>query len=580
MKRILGLVLTVTLLLSAVSFAAAEDVADIALTGTVNQYGWEVPEETIEIVYYACSDDATDQQEEDERLAEVDRVLLEEFNIKITKLIYSQDSTERLNMMLAADDYPDVIVGLTDAMANTFIEQGRAVELTPYLDKYGQNVYASYGEYINLLREEDGSLYKLSSCAGNTTDVMGRDFAIRWDWLQEAGLDVPDSFESYYEAVKTLVEAHPTNENGEKVYGISAFTLEGEELYTTPLLFLGFYNAPTGIYKLNDDDSITYWVDTEEGRQVAHYINQYWQDGLLDPDFQTKDYETSKAFMSSERVAGNIGTWWHNFVGGYQIWMSTEDDYTDDKRMANLTWEETDATPNLITNNYIRSDRVIITDKADNVEAIMMYFNWQQTPMGIAFNSMGPAGDDMAWSIDENGDIKLSDMYWYGDPDDPQFLWDDFEKNCGSWNYVMANPGYTPVNRADDPAEGWASPVATVNLWDLTPDYSLLDPDKMSIGNLMFLYGSENSDIYLTDMTAWNVTFSSEDEEAIIQQDVEDALLTGWCNCIMADTDEECDELYDKMVDDLHALGLDILVEAQQATVSENFAKLDGSYWD
>jgi len=580
MKRILGILLTVTLLLTSASFAVAEEVGDIELTGEVNQYGWAVPKETLKIVYYSCDDDATDQQEENERLEEVAQIMKDEFNIEITKLIYSQDSTERLNMMLASDDYPDVIVGLTDAMANTFIEQGRAVELTPYLEKYGQNVLATYGEYINLLREDDGSIYKLSSCAGNTTDVMGRDFSIRWDWLQEAGLDVPDSFASYHDAIATLVAQHPTNENGEKVYGFSAFTLEGAELYTTPLLFLGFYNAPTGIYKLNDDDTITYWVDTDEGREVAHYINGFWQEGLIDPDFQTKDYDTSVAFMSSERVAGNIGTWWHNFTGGYQIWMSTEDNYTDDKRMANLTWEETDATPNLITNNYIRSNRVIITDKASDPAAIMRYFDWQQSPLGIAFNSMGPAGEDKAWTIDENGDIKVDEKYWYGDPDDPQFLWDDFEENCGNWNYVMTNPGYTPVNREDNPSEGWASPVATVNMWDLTPDYSLLDPDRISIGNLMFLYGMENSTTYLTDMTAWNTTFSSEDEEAIILQDVNDALLTDWCNCIMAETDEECDELYDKMVSDLHSLGLDQLVEAQQETVSENFAKLDGSYWD
>ena len=45
--------------------------------------------------------------------------------------------------MLAANDYPEVIVGMSDAMANTFIEQGRAIELTPYLEKYGQNVLAS-----------------------------------------------------------------------------------------------------------------------------------------------------------------------------------------------------------------------------------------------------------------------------------------------------------------------------------------------------------------------------------------------------------------------------------------------------
>lgn len=560
--------------------AATGEIAEVALTDEVNQYGWTVPENTITITYYACDDDATDQAEEDERLAEAHQVMLDEFNIDITKQIYAQDSTERLNMMLASNDYPDVIVGMSDVMANSFIEQDRAVELTPYLEKYGQDIYATYGDYINLLKDDEGNLYKLSSCHGSTTDAMGRDFSIRWDWLQETGLDVPNSFESYYEAIKAIVANHPTTESGEKVYGITAFSQSGAEFYETPLLYLGFYNTATGIYKLNDDGTITHWVDTEEGREVAHYINKFWQDGLIDPDFQAKDYDTSVAFMSSERVAGNIGTWWHNYTGGYQVWMSTSDNYDDSKRMQELTWEETDATPNLISNNFIRSNRIIITDQAEHPEEIVTYWNWQQSPLGVAFNSMGPQGEDKAWVIDEDGNAKIDERYWYGDPDNSQFLWDDFEsKSCGGWNYVMANPGYTPVNRAENPAEGWASPVSAVNMWDLIPNYEEMDRDKLAVGQLMNLYNEETSDTYLTDTTAWNTAFASDSEEATIQQDVKDKLLADWCLCIMAETDEECDALYDQLVDDLHNIGLDKLVAAQQQALADNQAKLDGSYW-
>ena len=185
-KRFLGLILSLVMLLSCLGVTAvADEVRDIELTGETNKYGWEIPVETLKFSYYSCDDDATNQKEEDERLAEVDKVLKDEFNIEIEKLIYAQDSTERLNLMLAANDYPEVIVGMSDAMANTFIEQGRAIELTPYLEKYGQNVLASYGPYINMLKEDDGSLYKLSSCIGNTTDVMGRDFEIRWDLFEK-----------------------------------------------------------------------------------------------------------------------------------------------------------------------------------------------------------------------------------------------------------------------------------------------------------------------------------------------------------------------------------------------------------
>ena len=43
--------------------------------------------------------------------------------------------------------------------------------------------------------------------------------------------------------------------------------------------------------------------------------------------------------MSNERVVGNIGTWWHSYVGGHQVWQSTEEDWTIDKRMQCVTFE-------------------------------------------------------------------------------------------------------------------------------------------------------------------------------------------------------------------------------------------------
>ena len=35
-------------------------------------------------------------------------------------------------------------------------------------------------------------------------------------------------------------------------------------------------------------------------------------------------------------LAGNIGTWWHNFTGGHQVWETTDENYTIDKRMQEL----------------------------------------------------------------------------------------------------------------------------------------------------------------------------------------------------------------------------------------------------
>lgn len=558
------------------STSSGSELPDLAIKET-NKYGYEVTEEPISFAYYYAEVSDFDINEEDERLANVNEILKNEFNLEIDKIEYKQEEVERLNLMLSTNDYPECIVGAVENMANTFIEQDRAIDLTPYLEKYAPNVLAGMGDYINLMKSEDGKIYKLPYNWGDTTDSMGKDFSIRADLLEKAGLDWPNSFESYYEAIKTIVEQNPTNENGEKTYGITAFTLKGEEFYQAPLAMMGFAGTQTGYYKVADDNTLTHWVDTEEGLWVAKYINQFWRDGLIDPDFQTKDYDQSVAFMSNERVVGNIGTWWHNYVGGYQIWMSTEDDWTIDKRMQELTWEvEGEDTPKLISNNFIRTERTIITDKAEHPEWLAHYWNWEVTPMGVAFVSMGPEGEDMAWKINEDGDIQVNDMYWYGDPENPQFLWGDFEEKCGSWNYQMVAPGYTPVDRRDNPAEGWAEPVMAVNLWDQIADYSKMPEDKLDAGGQVNLLNTETSTTYLWDMTPYSVSFASTDPVSITYTEIKEAIVADWINVVMANSEEECEQKFNEMKEHLHSLGLDTVTEYQQEVLAKNTEILEG----
>ena len=396
-----------------------------------------------------------------------------------------------------------------------------------------------------------------------------------------------DSFESYYETVKKLVELNPTNEQGEKTYGFTAFSEKGEEFYKTPLAYMGLYGVSSGTntsggtithyYKQNDDGSITHWVDTEEGLEVAKYINRFWREGLIDPDFQTKDYDSALAFMSNERVVGNIGTWWHSYVGGHQVWQSTEEDWTIDKRMQCVTFEETDATPALISDNFIRTTRNIITDKCENPEEVMLFWNWECTPMGVAFTSMGPEGEGRPWSIDEDGNCKVNDWYWYGKDGDNTFLWDNWENEMGSGNYWMAAPGYTPENRVDDPSEGWADPVAAVNEWDLVPNFDEMDQSRLAPGQQIQKFNQETSKAYVWDQTLWTISFGPDDPEKIINQDIADHISSAWVEIVMADTEEECVELFEQMREDLHSMGLDDLVAYQQETLEKNTAKFNGT---
>ena len=62
---------------------------DLAIKET-NQYGYEVTEEPISFSYYYAEVSDTDINEEDARLANVDQILKDEFNLEITKIQYKR----------------------------------------------------------------------------------------------------------------------------------------------------------------------------------------------------------------------------------------------------------------------------------------------------------------------------------------------------------------------------------------------------------------------------------------------------------------------------------------------------------
>ena len=97
--------------------------------------------------------------------AVMDEWLLENLNVTFDWQYMTGDMTERLNLMLADNSYPSVITNMPDDMAEKFIAQGKAVDLTEYLDDM-PNLTRRMGDYINMLKDDEGHIYKLSTLWG------------------------------------------------------------------------------------------------------------------------------------------------------------------------------------------------------------------------------------------------------------------------------------------------------------------------------------------------------------------------------------------------------------------------------
>ena len=148
MKKFTALFLILIMMLTNVAAFAQS-------TPKVNKFGWEIPEETIKFTVYRGSASPDDYAKYSEKMR---AYLLENFNVDITLQVFENSATERLNLMLAANDYPDVIVASV-LDSKQWLDQKRAVDITDYISNGTvPNLVERYGQYLPRLYSDDGRL--------------------------------------------------------------------------------------------------------------------------------------------------------------------------------------------------------------------------------------------------------------------------------------------------------------------------------------------------------------------------------------------------------------------------------------
>lgn len=349
----------------------------------VNEFGWGVPEKTLKIgLLNAYGDDAPIEEQKAGR-ENMKKYLLDKFNVQIDEQEVTGDGTEALNLALSSGTYPDVVYGATYNMALKFQNQGKAIELTPYMDTIGKDIKADCKDVYPLLLDDQGKLWFIPTEMGSLMELPDYSAAIRYDeWLAIGSpkIETPDD---YYNALKAVLKANPKTPKGEKRYALSLYDFD------YPLYLTGYWGFKRG-WQIDDDNSFTYWAFTDQGKEMTKWFNQIYRDGNLDPDAFANKFDDWKAKFSAERIAGSIGSWWMCWNAGHEVWQSLDPKTPENKRYVQVGFKAPDAKAAYITGkNKYGSYETIVTDKAKDVENIIRFINFQATERGMALFNWG-----------------------------------------------------------------------------------------------------------------------------------------------------------------------------------------------
>ena len=205
--------------------------------------------------------------------------------------------SENFNLMIASGDYPDFVGmggyagGLTKALDDEVI-----IDLTDYVQNdmpaLCQRVDAA-GVWKELLND-DGQILSIPSL--NSEDFVDRGPVIRGDWLEQLGMDEPQTYDDMYELGKAALNQFDID---------YAYFFNAQ--FTPSITFSAGFDLPVmdisavGYHLYQLDGEVKSCLVDDNLKDYLKLMQKWYQDGLLSRDFfNAVGMEVKTAFAADE----------------------------------------------------------------------------------------------------------------------------------------------------------------------------------------------------------------------------------------------------------------------------------------
>lgn len=318
------------------------------------------------------------------------------------KMDYPADSNDnRIELMVATGEYPDFV--FAKGSVSTLIRNDALIDMSDLIDEYGPNIKKLYGdEYENLrYSSEDPSIYQLCSdkVQEETLETSGT-AQLQWAVLQENQYRVPYTLEEYTQMIRDYMEKYPMI-NGKPVIGISIVCSDWH-WYTMLSNPSGYMNgsADNGQWIVDDEKQEVYYKHAADGQKEYYkWLNEMYNEGILDPEFATQTHEDFVLKVAEGRVLGLLDEEW-DYTGAE---ISLRADGQEEHTYAGLpvTIDRSVKCPSLKQQNLAVGWGIGITKSCKDPVRAVRFLNWLCSDEAQILLNWGIEGVD--YYYDENG---------------------------------------------------------------------------------------------------------------------------------------------------------------------------------
>lgn len=223
---------------------------------------------------------------------------------------------EKKNLILSGGKWPDVFYGnyvLNDNEIVKLAADGVFIPLEDLIDKYAPNiqkVFEEYPEFKAYITAADGHIYSLPTIHANFPYAIGAQF-INKRWLDELGLEIPETTDEFYEVLK----AFKGRGNSDEVPLSFRYMKGASAIQGIAGMFGAFGLTDNDMHIVVKDDKVIYTAIQPEYKEAVKYMHTLFAEGLVDVESFSQTYPVYKSKMKNSKV-GVVNLWGLNGVFG------------------------------------------------------------------------------------------------------------------------------------------------------------------------------------------------------------------------------------------------------------------------
>ncbi len=276
-----------------------------------------IVEKQTELSWFVQNDSKVTATKKSYAEIEVFPYLEKETNIKIK---FNQPplgmEQEQFNLMITSNDLDDMIYWNWPSYPGgpqKALKDGVIQPLNKLIDEHAPN-FKKFLEENPAIRKDimtdDGTIYAIPVVRKDEWPRFVFGFQLRQDWLDKLDLKVPTTMDEWHTVLKAFKEKDPGGTGKTIAFGNQS----SKRLADLPLVhFMSAWGMSYGFYRV--DGQVKYGPAEPEYKQFLTTMKQWFDEGLIDPDFAATD---SKQFQA--KVTGNqMGSFGAALNGGMGV---------------------------------------------------------------------------------------------------------------------------------------------------------------------------------------------------------------------------------------------------------------------